>query len=59
MTGKQQVRNLAEVRNFASHRVMGVVYDDTHPVPSPRGGFGGLSLPNKAPSPPKLKFEIL
>jgi len=28
-------------------------------VPSPRGGFGVLSLPNKAPSPPKLKRETL
>jgi len=30
-----------------------------HTVPSPRGGFGGLSPPNKAPSPRKLKYETL
>jgi len=27
-------------------------------LPSPQGGFGGLSTPNKAP-PPKLKYELL
>jgi len=30
-----------------------------NPVPSPRGSFGGLSPPNKAPSPPQLKHETL
>jgi len=28
-------------------------------VPSPRGGFGGLIPPNKAPSPLKLKYKTL
>jgi len=30
-----------------------------NPVPSPRERFGGLSHPNKAPDPPKLKHETL
>jgi len=29
------------------------------PVSSPRGGFGGLSLPDYAPSPHKVKYETL
>jgi len=29
------------------------------PVPSVRGGFGGLSPSNKARSPPKWKYETL
>jgi len=30
------------------------LYHWTNPVPSPREGFGGLSPPNKAPSPPPV-----
>jgi len=29
------------------------------PVPSPPGGFRGLSFPNKGPSPQKLNYEAL
>jgi len=36
-------------------------FDKTCPKPSPiaTGSFGGLSPPNKASSPPKLKHETL
>ena len=30
-----------------------------HQTKEQEGGFGGLSPPNKAPSPPKLKYETL
>ena len=43
------IKHVVDVGHTQSH----------HQTKEQEGGFGGLSPPNKAPSPPKLKYETL
>jgi len=47
------------IRMPFSHRYLGCICDDHQSSPVATGGFGGLSPPNKALRPPKLKHETL
>ena len=47
--------------NFWAIRLMAALLltfmSHIRPVPSPQGGFGGLSPPKQSTKPPKLKYE--
>jgi len=49
----------AELTTLSSHYLAALPTNDVCASPIATEGFGGLSHPNKAPSPPKLKQETL